>query len=78
MASVNGTTTFSETYGNLQLPTAATNTWVLDVSPGDLDNPETKLTLRFISLEPAPEYEALSYTWGECTQCRSVWVNTKH
>lgn len=49
---------------------------LLDLEPGAPEDP-IKLTLRHVSLDKPPTYEALSYTWGDVSDTRQVLINGK-
>ena len=50
---------------------------VLDLSPGRL-NDELCGSLRIVFLDTASTYEALSYTWGPATECKSICISKAH
>ena len=61
-------------YDSLQLDHGSKCIRVLDLSPGKGDD-ELKGTLRVVSLELSPKFEAVSYTWGKSYEGRKIAVN---
>ncbi|KAI0438079.1 HET-domain-containing protein [Xylaria telfairii] len=46
---------------------------VLELSPGDFDNPVIRVKLRSTSLQSVKsQFEAVSYAWGDSTPCKTI------
>ena len=65
----------SELYRRLPVHDEATIR-VLEITPGAW-SADVHIFLRTVRLESAPQYEALSYTWGSSEEGRTVCVNKK-
>jgi hypothetical protein len=61
-------------YDSLKLDHESKCIRVLDLSPGKGDD-ELKGTLRVVSLDLSPKFEAVSYTWGKSYGGRKIVVN---
>jgi hypothetical protein len=51
---------------------------VVDISPASSEYDDIVCTLRHVfldPLQPVPDYEALSYTWGESSRHWHIWLN---
>lgn len=60
-------------YAGLKLPSEG-SIRLLDIAPGQQKTP-IEVSLRVVSLDSRPQYEALSYTWGSSSQCNTILVN---
>lgn len=63
----------AELYRSIGLKTE-TSIRVLDLLPGRRGT-EIRISLRVVDMSSGPDYEALSYTWGESSAGRSILVN---
>ena len=70
-----GTEHLDDLYRELRLATSD-SIRVLEILPGKLDT-KMRVTLRVVSLDANPHYEALSYTWGASSEARAVRANAK-
>ena len=64
----------TEPYSSLNLDEKTNAIRVLDLSPGLLTD-RLNGTLRVVSLDSSPAYEALSYTWGQPIEEKSICIN---
>jgi hypothetical protein len=63
-----------------ELSNADAEVRLLTLLPSGLESghsEDVRCTLEHVSLYDAPEYYALSYTWGNAVETRPIWINDK-